>query len=336
MGTVRRRGSKYQGIVRVTGHDPIYRTFDSAREAKRWVSDQELLIESKVVTNPEVLITDVIDQYVKEIAPKRKMAESHLGHDIPSIKVRFAGMKMKDLQGRGLTDWLLKQEGAPSTRAWHIARLFGVLRQAETHWNMPVPWQDMKTCRDKMWELGWIGPANERDRRVSDAELAAIKLHIKKGTRIKAREVFDFCLFSAMRIGEVCRITWDDLDKESRTILIRDRKHPRKKFGNHQTVPLLNGSFEVLESMPKREARIFPYHPGVCSKVFHDAATKAGLENVVLHDLRHEAISRMFELGFAIQEVAMVSGHRDWKLLRRYTHLRPASLVEKERRLRGL
>ena len=40
-------------------------------------------------------------------------------------------------------------------------------------------------------------------------------------------------------------------------------------------------------------------------------------------------ISRLFELGFAIQEVALISGHKDWKMLRRYTHLRPQSLIER-------
>lgn len=60
---------------------------------------------------------------------------------------------------------------------------------------------------------------------------------------------------------------------------------------------------------------------------------KAGLEDILLHDLRHEGISRLFELGFEIQEVATISGHRDWKVLRRYTHLKPSSLVAKEQRL---
>jgi site-specific recombinase XerD len=44
------------------------------------------------------------------------------------------------------------------------------------------------------------------------------------------------------------------------------------------------------------------------------------------HDLRHEATSRLFEAGLTIEQVPLVTGHKDWKMLRRYTQLRPESL----------
>ena len=87
---------------------------------------------------------------------------------------------------------------------------------------------------------------------------------------------------------------------------------------------------------PQVDARIFPRAPTYMSKLFHRAALQAESEDIVFHDLRHEGISRLFELGFEIQEVALVSGHTNWRTLRRYTRLKPASLVEKEKRLRAL
>jgi integrase len=56
---------------------------------------------------------------------------------------------------------------------------------------------------------------------------------------------------------------------------------------------------------------------------------RAGISNLRFHDLRHEAISRFFELGLSIPEVALISGHRDFKMLFRYTHLRPADVAKK-------
>lgn len=335
MGTIRKRGDKqHQGIVRVVGHDAIYKTFETNKAAREWIRDTERELESKAIDNPDLLLTDLIDKYVKEIAPKRKMADSHLAHDIPSIRRSFDEVRMRDLTGRGLADWTLKQTTSPSTRGWHIARLFGVLRQAETHWDIKVPWGDMTRTRNWMFETGYLAIPNSRDRRVSDDEIDAIKAGIPKGTKIRAADVFDFCIASAMRIGEVCRITWQDLDRQARTIVIKDRKHPRRKFGNHQVVPLLNGAFEIIERQPVKGPKIFPHHPSRVSKIFKQAAENAEVPGVVLHDLRHEGISRLFELGFEIQEVALVSGHTNWRTLRRYTHLKPASLVDKERILR--
>jgi site-specific recombinase XerD len=50
-------------------------------------------------------------------------------------------------------------------------------------------------------------------------------------------------------------------------------------------------------------------------------------EDLHFHDLRHETISRLFEAGFRIEQVAMVSGHRDWPMLGRYVHPRAEDLV---------
>jgi integrase len=47
---------------------------------------------------------------------------------------------------------------------------------------------------------------------------------------------------------------------------------------------------------------------------------RAGIDDLHFHDLRHEAISRFFELGLSVPEVALISGHRDMRMLFRYTH----------------
>ncbi len=48
-----------------------------------------------------------------------------------------------------------------------------------------------------------------------------------------------------------------------------------------------------------------------------------------IHYLCHEAISRFFERGLSLPEVALIRGHRDHRMLLRYTHLRPENLVAK-------
>ena len=51
-----------------------------------------------------------------------------------------------------------------------------------------------------------------------------------------------------------------------------------------------------------------------------------GIADLHFHDLRHEGVSRLFEKGYAIEQVSLVSGHRSWSSLKRYTNLRPDSL----------
>ena len=56
---------------------------------------------------------------------------------------------------------------------------------------------------------------------------------------------------------------------------------------------------------------------------------RADLCDLRFHDLRHEAISRFFEMGLSIPEVALISGHKDAKMLFRYTHLRAGNIIAK-------
>ena len=72
--------------------------------------------------------------------------------------------------------------------------------------------------------------------------------------------------------------------------------------------------------------RIFHYSSKSASTAFTRACAELKIEDLHFHDLRHEGTSRLFEAGFAIQQVALVTGHKDWKMLRRYTHLKPETL----------
>ena len=56
---------------------------------------------------------------------------------------------------------------------------------------------------------------------------------------------------------------------------------------------------------------------------------RADLQDLHFHDLRHEATSRFFELGLNVVEVAAITGHKDLKMLQRYTHLRAEDLARK-------
>lgn len=346
MGAPRKRANgTYQAMVRVVGHPHIYETFKTLKEAKTWQRAKETEIENRVVTNPKIMIADLIDSYVRDIAPKRKMADSHLKHDIPSIKKKFADMRMTDLVGRGLIDWCTRQTTAESTQNWHIARLRGVLRQCEHHFGTVVPWDDINKAQSKMMAMGTLKLPKARSRRCTPVELSRIKEHLVPTSVHNWHDILDFSIASCMRVAEVTRIRWDDFNEEERTVIIRDRKHPTKKFGNDCVVPLINGAFEIV--MRQKEIvrkwkvgskldRIFPFGKIYASKQFYAACVLAKVHDMHLHDLRHEGISRLFELGFKIEEVAMVSGHTDWSTLARYTHLKPASLVERERQLRRL
>jgi hypothetical protein len=73
--------------------------------------------------------------------------------------------------------------------------------------------------------------------------------------------------------------------------------------------------------------RVFPFNGKSLGTAFRRAGRDLGIEDLHFHDLRHEATGRLIEAGFDIPEVSLVTGHKDWKMLRRYLNLQPHLLV---------
>lgn len=105
--------------------------------------------------------------------------------------------------------------------------------------------------------------STERTRRPTTKELEALQNYLDTHSTLPMRDIIDFAVESAMRVDEITRLRWVDLNEDDRTIVIRDRKHPRKKVGNDQEVPLLGKTFGIVKRQPKpldvsEERRIFP------------------------------------------------------------------------------
>jgi integrase len=108
------------------------------------------------------------------------------------------------------------------------------------------------------------------------------------------------------------------MDWDQSRVLVRDMKDPRRKAGNSHWCELDPLAIDIMKSMLRREEEIFPYHPTVISRAFTQACADLGIDDLHFHDLRHDGISRQFELGKTIPQV---SAHKTWNNLRRYTHL---------------
>ena len=81
--------------------------------------------------------------------------------------------------------------------------------------------------------------------------------------------------------------------------------------------------------MPPTDERVFPISAACLRLAWNRARKKAGINDLRFHDLRHEALSRFFEMGMSVPEVALISGHKDVRQLFRYTHLNPENIFKK-------
>lgn len=135
--------------------------------------------------------------------------------------------------------------------------------------------------------------------------------------------IIRFGAANAMRLGEICRIEIQDIRWNERAVLIRERKDPQRKLRNDQEVPLIGQAYDIARRRAegRTEGRLFPYDAKSASMAFSRACKKLGIVDLHFHDLRHLAITELFRAGLPMELVAVVSGHRDWKHLKRYTQL---------------
>jgi integrase len=124
----------------------------------------------------------------------------------------------------------------------------------------------------------------------------------------------------------ICQLRRNDNDPQHRTGLVRDAKHPLRKKGNDRRFKYTPEAWEIAERQPNVGELIFPHKPQGVSSAFTRACKVLGIEDLTFHDLRHEAISRLFERGYTIPQVAQFTLHESWNELSRYTHLLPNNL----------
>jgi integrase len=121
---------------------------------------------------------------------------------------------------------------------------------------------------------------------------------------------------TAMRRGEILGLRWEHIDLGKKTVFL-----PMTKNGSSRWVPLSDEAVAKLSKAPRDTDRPFPVTDVAFRQAWDRLRTRADITNLTFHDLRHEAISRMFDGGMKIHEVMAASGHRTAGQLFRYVQI---------------
>jgi integrase len=222
---------------------------------------------------------------------------------------------------------------SPATRQNYLSHLGAIFAIAKPAWGYALDREEVRNAFIVAKRLGIIKKGAERNRRPTIQELNKLMDHFvlvesRRNGILPMTKIIPFAIFSTRRQEEIVTIKWKDFDRDR--IMVRAMKHPGDKTGNHVWCDLPPEAVAYINSMPKVDERIFPYSTDAISAAFTRACYVSGIntndmpdnERLHFHDLRHEGVSRLFEMGKNIPQVASISGHRSWQNLKRYTHLR--------------
>jgi integrase len=337
MASIIKVGEKWRALIRRKGHPSYCKTFRVKAQAEAWARQVETDIDRGTSPAPAtivgrtLLMQDLIQTYRDLRDRSRPISDSSSEH----YMLNRIGEGLGERDAMSLTPHDLvaycqmrKNEGAgPYTCNMEISKLGTVVRFASVALKITAP-DVVTSARPLLKHFGLIGGGGKRERRPTEDELVRVVDWMAKEKGQLFADIIHFAVATAMRRGEIGKLTWADVDEAKRLVLVRDRKDPRKKAGNDQWVPLLGQAWVILQQQVKvdDEPRIFPIGEQTVSKYFTEACRALSIPDLHFHDLRHEGTSRLFEEGFEIQQVALVTGHKDWRHLRRYTNLKPEDL----------
>lgn len=169
-------------------------------------------------------------------------------------------------------------------------------------------------------------PPPGRDRRLTPREDRQILRYCFGHSNQEFYSIVVLALETAMRQGEILGLRWEHLNLKTRIAHL-----PETKNGTKRDVPLSIKARDVLIRLGvKSNGQVFQYTSNGIKSTWRFMIKKLFIENLHFHDLRHEAVSRFFELGtLDMMEVAAISGHKSLSMLKRYTHLKAQRLVRK-------
>jgi Phage integrase family. len=321
----------------------VSETFLRHEDARRWAIATERRIDlgeapvKRAKIDPTT-VEHLIDLHIQDMCEVNKAPRRSKAFTLEALRMKLGHVKLKDLTRERLIQFgkdRVKEGAGPVTLSADIGYIKLVVMYAAAVHGIDVKVEPVDLARIALKRLGLIGKSRQRDRRPTADELQRLLGHfdVHRQLLIPMGRIVRFAIASALRQEEICRIRWTDVDMTNHVVIVRDRKDPREKDGNDQPVPLrdLTG-FDALHLV--REQRrfwprgdlIFPYNSRSVGAAFRRACKELHIRNLHFHDLHHEATSRLFEAGLNIEQVALVTGHRDWKMLKRYTNLRPEDL----------
>jgi integrase len=305
--------------------------FDRRQAAAAWVERREAELRKPGAAlgharrSGDPTLAEVIDRYVAESKreigkTKRQVLRTIKTHDL-------ADMRCSEITSADLLTFARALPCGPQTVRHYLGHLGALFATARPAWGYPLDPQVTKDALTVAKRLGVTANDRSRERRPTLAELDRLMQHFASVTArypdsIPMTRIIAFAIFSTRRQEEITRILWDDY--EGNRVLVRDMKHPDDKAGNHTWCDLPPEASAIIDAMPKGDERIFPYVADSIGTSFARACKLLGITGLRFHDLRHEGVSRLFEMGRTIPQVAAVSGHRTWQSLKRYSHLRQA------------
>ncbi|MDX0491525.1 tyrosine-type recombinase/integrase [Sinorhizobium medicae] len=326
MATIRKLRGRWQAQVRRRGMKPRCKSFDTKQEAEKWARDLEAQVDrfgaapdTKILES--TTLGDLLERYQREVSPTKRGSVQEIQRIDVLRRHELAYRTMVGLSQQDIASFRDERLGsvAPSTTVRELAILSHVIEVAIRDWGLPLSRNVVKLVRRPVIR-------NERSRRLTGDEERHLLDGCDAGQIPFLKTIVILAIETGMRRGELLGLRWSDISHNRRVITLAMTKN-----GSGREVPLSQRAFQALIDWKQRaevdQSTIFPMKAGTLEQAWRRLLARSKVRALRFHDLRHEGVSRLFERGLNMIEVSSISGHKELRMLKRYTHLSADDLV---------
>lgn len=326
MATIRKLRGKWQAMVRRKGIPPRCKSFALKAEAERWARDLEGQVDNSghlpdTRIAERMTLAELLVRYRDEISPSKRSAVTEISRINAILRRDICHRTLAMLSSADLASYRDQrlETVASATVVRELNTISHALDTAQKDWGIHLARNPVKLVRRPALPKG-------RTRRLEGDEEQKLLAGCDGGRNTWMKSVIIIAIETAMRQGEILSLTWKNVDLDRKVAHL-----PMTKNGESRDVPLSSRAVETMKAILSREDRdadrVFPLTAQATRLCWEHLRVRVGMADLRFHDLRHEAVSRLFEKGFGVAEVSAISGHKEFRMLARYTHLRAEDLA---------
>lgn len=284
---------------------------------------------------PQMTVKAAFDRYYVEVSEHLASADNHLTYmerllalgadrllsDITDSDIAWLVAKRRTMKAR-----YSRRQIAAATVNRETELLSRIFRRARKVWKVD-------TGEDIDWGAHRLTEVDERIRELSSEEEQRFFSHLRGDYQPMVR----FALISGMRLSNIVRLTWRQVDLVSGIITIKMKS--RKPGGRSHSIPITPGMFALLTGekgnhpihvftyvcsksrQKRRKGERYPFSHDGWRKAWKEALRLAGIEDYRFHDNRHTAATRIVRASGNIKVAQMLLGHTDLSATTRYAHV---------------
>ena len=330
MASFRKRGDKWQARVHRKDHSPVVKSFNTKAEAIKWARHTESQLDLGALAPRTAMprLDRIVDRYLAEVTPTKKGSKQELNRGRQIARTSLGSMQIDKITSEVVSKYRdgRLREVSNNTVRLELAFISVVFEQCAKEWGYKAS--------NPVKQIRIPKPGQPRQRRLRPGEEEALLAACKASRACYLHSFVVLAIETGMRFSEIAGVRCEHVNIFNRTIYLPDTKN-----GHDRNVPLSNRAVAAIQALPSSiNGHLFPVRPGSIRSAFLTTVREAQatrpdsvvfLSGLRFHDLRHEAVTRLFEKGLNTIEVGMVSGHRTLSMLQRYTHLRSEELAVK-------